>query len=125
MSHHSKFKMVKPARLRPGDRVAAVSLSWGGPGAIPHRYQAGKAQFEREFGVQVMEMKHTLESPEWLERNPKARADDLMEAFADSQINGIISTIGGDDSVRLLPHIDLEVIRRNPKVVMGYSDTTV
>jgi muramoyltetrapeptide carboxypeptidase LdcA involved in peptidoglycan recycling len=118
-------KMIKPRRLRPGDRVAAITLSWGGPGAFPHRYEAGKTQFEQMFAVQVVETKHALRSPEWLAQNPKARADDLMEAFSDTSINGIISTIGGDESVRILPHIDLEIIRQNPKVVMGYSDTTI
>ena len=48
-----------------------------------------------------------------------------MAAFADPTIDGIISTIGGDDSIRLLPHIDLSVVRNNPKVFMGYSDATV
>ena len=40
-------------------------------------------------------------------------------------IDGIVSTIGGDDSIRLLPYIDPNVIRNNPKVFMGYSDATV
>ena len=48
-----------------------------------------------------------------------------MEAFADSSIRGIVSTIGGDDSIRLLPFLDLGLIRDNPKVFSGYSDTTV
>ncbi len=48
-----------------------------------------------------------------------------MEAFADPSIKAIISTIGGDDSIRLLPYIDLAVIRANPKIFMGYSDTTI
>lgn len=117
--------MVKPRKLKPGDRVAAVSLSWGGPGAFPHRYEAGKLQFEREFGIEVVETKHALRDPDWLHRNPEARAEDLMTAFADPQIDGIISTIGGDDSIRILPFVDLDVIRNNPKVFMGYSDTTV
>jgi muramoyltetrapeptide carboxypeptidase LdcA involved in peptidoglycan recycling len=117
--------LLKPRRLRPGDTVAAISLSWGGPGAYPHRYQIGKKQFADEFGVQVVETRHALRDPTWLARNPKARADDLMEAFADRSIAGIVSTIGGDDSIRLLPHLSLEVIRANPKVFLGYSDTTV
>jgi muramoyltetrapeptide carboxypeptidase LdcA involved in peptidoglycan recycling len=117
--------LIKPPRLRPGDRAAAVSLSWGGPAAFPHRYQVGKAQFEQAFGVRVVETRHALRDPAWLAANPRARADDLMEAFADPTISGIISTIGGDDSVRLLPHIDFGVIRDHPKVFMGYSDTTI
>lgn len=45
--------------------------------------------------------------------------------MADPAIAGIVSSIGGDDSIRLLPLFDLDVIRANPKVFLGYSDTTV
>ena len=48
-----------------------------------------------------------------------------MEGFEDPTVSGVFSTIGGDDSIRLLPHLDLEVFRSNPKVFLGYSDTTV
>ena len=116
--------MMKPKKLQPGDKVAAVSLSWGGPGVFPHRYQAGKRQLEGEFGVNVVEMPHTLSDPSWLQNNPQARADDLMQAFADPSIKAIISTIGGDDSIRILSLLDLNVINSNPKIFMGYSDTT-
>lgn len=117
--------MIKPQKLRPGDKVATVSLSWGGPGAIPHRYEAGKKQLQEEFGLIVVEMPHTLKGPDWLYRNPQARAEDLMAAFSDTTVAGIVSTIGGDDSIRLLPYLDLDVIRSNPKVFIGYSDTTI
>ena len=117
--------MIKPKKLQAGDRVATVTLSWGGPGTFPHRYEAGKRQLEEEFRLTVVEMDHTLRDDEWLHRNPEARAQDLMEAFADPSIKAIISTIGGDDSIRLLPYLDLGIIRSNPKIYMGYSDTTV
>ena len=117
--------MIKPKKLKPGDKVAAISLSWGGPGSFPHRYQAGKRQFTEEFGVEVVETSHALRDPAWLTEHPEARASDLMEAFADPSINGIVSTIGGEESIRLLPHIRGEVITSNPKVFLGYSDTTV
>lgn len=78
-----------------------------------------------EFGLVVVETPHALREPDWLRRNPQARADDLMGAFADPAIRGIISTIGGDESIRLLPFLDPAVIRANPKVFLGYSDTTV
>ncbi len=118
-------EMVKPTKLRRGDKVAAVSLSWGGPGVFPDRYEAGKRQLQDEFGVTVVEMPHTLSGAAWLQRNPQARADDLMQAFADPSIKAIVSTIGGDDSIRLLPLLDLDVIRSNPKIFMGYSDTAI
>ena len=117
--------MIKPQMLRRGSRVAAVSLSWGGPGTFRYRYEAGKQQLEEEFGVTVIETEHALRNPDWLSKNPKARADDLMAAFADDTVDGIFSTIGGEDSIRILPYLDLHTIRDNPKVFMGYSDTTI
>lgn len=119
------MKMLKPARLQRGDKVATVSLSWGGPGIFPQRYLAGKQQLETAFGVQVVEMPHTLSDAEWLSHNPQARAEDLMLAFADPAIKAIFSTIGGDDSIRILPYLDLQVMRSNPKIFMGCSDTTI
>jgi muramoyltetrapeptide carboxypeptidase LdcA involved in peptidoglycan recycling len=115
----------KPPALKPGDTVAAVTLSWGGPGAYPHRYQSGKAQLEAALDVRVVEMAHTLAPPDFVRRHPAARAADLMAAFADSSINAVISTIGGDDSIRILPYVDLGVLRSNPKIFLGYSDSTV
>ncbi len=91
---------------------------------MPWRYEAGKRQLQEEFDVEVVEMAHTLASPEWVAKNPKGRAEDLMDAFADPSINGVIATLGGDDSIRLIPYVDLDVIARNPKVFLGHSDTT-
>ena len=119
------MKKIKPKILRPGSRIAAISLSWGGPGIFPYRYEIGKRQFEEEFGVTVIETEHALRDADWLAKNPKARADDLMAAFADETIDGIISTIGGEDSIRTLPYLDLDLIRDNPKIFMGFSDTTI
>ncbi len=69
-------------------------------------------------------MRHTLADPAFLAANPEARARDLMDAFADSTISGIVTTIGGDDSIRLIPYLDLDVIARNPKAFLGFSDST-
>jgi muramoyltetrapeptide carboxypeptidase LdcA involved in peptidoglycan recycling len=117
--------MRKPSKLSPGDTIATISLSWGGPGTFPHRYAIGKRQLQETFGINVVETRHALKDAAWLARHPEARAEDLMQAFADPSIKGIISTIGGDDSIRLLPYLDLGVIQANPKIFLGYSDTTV
>ncbi len=117
--------MLKPHKLQPGDKVATVSLSWGGASTFPDRYLAGKRQLEEEFSVHVVEMPHTLTDVEWLYHHPQARADDLMQAFSDPSIKAIFSTIGGDDSIRILPYLDLKIIRNHPKIFMGYSDTTI
>ncbi|KKB82897.1 peptidase S66 [Devosia limi DSM 17137] len=120
----ARTALIKPKRLQPGDRIAAVSPSWGGPGTVPERYGAGKRQLEAALGVEVVEMAHTLAPADWVAGNPKARAEDLMAAFADPSIAGIVASIGGEDSIRLLPYLDREVIRANPKVFLGFSDTT-
>jgi muramoyltetrapeptide carboxypeptidase LdcA involved in peptidoglycan recycling len=60
--------MIKPPKLNPGDKVATVSLSWGGPSVFPHRYETGKQQLQNEFGLQVVEMHHTLKPANWLYR---------------------------------------------------------
>lgn len=117
--------MLKPPKLNPGDKVAAITLSWGGAGLLPYRYEAGKRQLQDAFGVTVVETRYALRDPDWIWRNPQARADDLMEAFADPSIKAIISIIGSDDSMRILPYLDLNVIRSNPKIFMGFSDTNV
>lgn len=117
--------LIKPDALREGDRVAIVSPSWGGPSVFPARYETGKRRLKDVFGLELVEMPHTCAPAAWLHLNPKARADDLMQAFADPSIKGIFASIGGEDSIRLLPFLDFELMRQNPKVFMGYSDTTI
>lgn len=119
------MKLIKPSRLQSGDTVAIVSLSWGGPATFPARYEAGKRQLVEAFNVNVIEMPSALKPADWLSKNPEARAADLMAAFADPNINGIICSIGGDDSINLLPYMDFNTITSNPKIFMGYSDSTV
>lgn len=119
--------MIIPKKLKKGDKVAIVSLSWGGAGdgEIHNRYQTGKKRLEEVFGLEVVEMPHALKGSAFVAAHPEKRAQDMMDAFRDPSIKGIISTIGGNDTIRLLPYIDYEVIRDNPKIFMGYSDTTV
>jgi muramoyltetrapeptide carboxypeptidase LdcA involved in peptidoglycan recycling len=115
----------RPARLRTGDRLAAVTLSWGGPGTFPHRYEAGVRQLEAAFAVEVVPAANAMRDADWIARNPAARADDLMVALADPDIAGIVATIGGEDSIRTLRFLDLDVVRANPKVFVGFSDSTI
>ncbi len=119
--------MLKPERLKKGDKIAVVSLSWGGLGddIFIHKYDIAKERLERDFGLEVVAMPHALKGSEFVYVHPELRAKDLMDAFADPSIKGIFCAIGGDDSIRLLPYIDYEIIRNNPKIFMGYSDTTV
>lgn len=115
----------KPKKLERGSKIAVVSPSWGGPGSFPHRYEAGKRQIEEVFGFEIVEMPNTLKSAEFIYKNPKARADDIMEAFYRKDIDGVFASIGGQETIRVAPFIDLDIIKENPKVFLGYSDTTI
>lgn len=116
--------LIRPERLKQGDLVAVVSPSWGGPGAFPDRFAAGCRAAADHLGVELVPMPHALADPDWLRRNPQARAGDLMAAFADPAFTGIWASIGGDDALRLMPYLNLKVIAANPKVFIGFSDTT-
>ena len=118
--------LIKPVRLKKGDKVATVSLSWGGAGdkEILWRYQQGKERLETVFGLEVVEMTHTLKGSKYIYEHPEKRAEDLMNAFKDPSVKGIIACIGGNESIRMLPYIDFDLIHQNPKIFMGYSDST-
>lgn len=115
----------KPPKLQTGDTVAAISLSSGAAGEFPRVYEVAKKNLERTFGVHLVETPNALKPDDWLYKNPEARADDLHWALQNPDIKGLFSTIGGYESVRALPFIDPELIRTNPKVLLGFSDTTV
>lgn len=119
------MKLIAPKGLNAGDKIASISMSWGAAGELPYRYQKGKERLNKIFDLDVVETKHALQSAQWIYDNPEARAYDLMEAFSDTSIKGIISNIGGDDSIRILKYIDLAVIKENPKIFLGFSDSTI
>ena len=119
--------MIKPRCLRKGDKIAIVSLSWGGIGEsnLIHKYHIAKERLENQFGLKVEPMPNALKGIEFISSHPELRAKDLMQAFSDKTISAIICSIGGDDTIRLLPYIDYEIIHNNPKIFMGYSDSTI
>ena len=119
--------MIKPERLYPGDRAAIVSLSWGGLGEpkLIHRYLTAKKRLERDFGLIVEPTAHALSGEKFLSEHPEIRARDLIAAFRDPQIKAVFCAIGGDDTIRTLKYVDLDVLRQNPKIFVGYSDSTI
>ena len=119
--------MIKPNALKKGDKIAIVSLSWGGLGdeKLIHKYYIAKERLEKDFGLSVVTMPNALKGSDFVYNHPELRAKDLMNAFRDETIKGIFCAIGGSDSIRLLPYIDYGVIYNNPKIFMRYSDTTV
>lgn len=118
--------MIKPKRLVKGDKVAIVSLSRGmlGEKMFIHKYNLAKKRLEEEYGLEVVAMPNALKGIDYLYQHPEARAQDLMDAFCDTEIKAVFNAIGGDDTIRLLPYVDLAVLRNNPKIFTGFSDTT-
>ncbi|MGM0942217.1 MAG: S66 family peptidase [Bacillota bacterium] len=119
--------LKKPERLKKGDRIATISPSWGGAGdpELRRRYEQGVKRLEDVFGLEVVAMPNSLKGSDYVYKNPQARANDIMTAFKDKSIKAIIANIGGDDSIRLLPFIDFDVMKNNPKILLGYSDVTI
>lgn len=118
------MKYIKPQRLNHGDTIGIVSPSWGGPSMFPEVYEKGIENL-KDLGLKVKEYPTVRADAKYLYENPKARAEDINRAFADKEIKAIIPSIGGDDSVRILPLLDKDLIKLNPKILMGYSDTTM
>lgn len=118
--------MIKPRCLKRGDKVAIVSLSRGmlGEDMFIHKYELAKKRLEEIYGLQVVAMPNALKGIDYLYQHPEARAQDLMDAFKDSEIKAVFNAIGGDDTIRLLPYIDFEILHNNPKIFTGFSDTT-
>lgn len=108
-------------KLRRGSRVAIVSPA---SAAKPELVEAGRRRMEI-FGYEAVVMPHALDrGPLYYAGDAADRAGDLHDAFADRRIEGIVCTRGGWGSAELLPLLDAQLVRENPKVVAGYSDHT-
>jgi muramoyltetrapeptide carboxypeptidase LdcA involved in peptidoglycan recycling len=116
--------LIKPGKLNVGDNVATISISGGRAGDpdMVERYLVGKSRLENIFGLKVIETPNAMKGSDFLYRNPKARAEDLMYALQNPDIRAIITNMGGDDTYRILPYIDFDVIRNHPKIYIGFSD---
>jgi muramoyltetrapeptide carboxypeptidase LdcA involved in peptidoglycan recycling len=114
---------VKPSRLKKGDVVAIVSPSWGGPSCFPHVYESGIATLKK-LGLKIKEYPTARADANLTYENPRMRAEDINNAFKDKEVKAIITSIGGDDSIRILPYLKPKLIKKNPKILLGYSDTT-
>lgn len=113
----------KPEKLKHGDLVAILSPSWGGPSVFPHIYENG-LKVLRDWGLRIKEFPTARSDAAFLRANPQVRAKDVNDAFADPEIKAIFVSIGGNDSVRILPFLYKKIIAENPKILMGYSDTS-
>lgn len=116
--------MIKPTLPPPGSWAAVLSPSWGGPSAFPSVFEAGLKTLRDRFGFRIREYPTTRQPGAHLDLHPEERARDFNAAFADPEVGLVVASIGGSDAIRLLPFLDLDLIRAHPKPVFGYSDAT-
>ncbi len=112
---------ILPKRLRPGDTLGLISPASAPPD--PKTVDHSVAALEK-LGFKVKLGRHARKRWGFLAGPDRERAADLMEMFANPRVSGIVCLRGGYGTPRLLSLLDYSVIRRNPKVFVGFSDIT-
>ncbi len=113
--------LLKPARLKSGSVVGIVSPA----GATFVRQDLDVAQDAvRGLGLVPRLAPHLLDRYGYLAGQDRDRAADINQFFADSQVAAILPIRGGWGSSRILPYLDYELIRKHPKIIVGFSDIT-
>jgi muramoyltetrapeptide carboxypeptidase LdcA involved in peptidoglycan recycling len=108
---------LKPAR---GDTVAVVSPAARSPAIFPAPFELGLRRLVDEFGLHPVEYPTTRA----VEASLAERARDLHAAFTDPEVKAVVASIGGEDELKVLAHLDGDLLAANPKPFFGYSDNT-
>ncbi|SCY79957.1 S66 peptidase family protein [Alkaliphilus peptidifermentans] len=112
--------MIKPRALKKGDTIAVVAPS---SPATPEKVKNAKVQLEA-LGFNVIMGKSCYEKHGYLSGIDQIRADDINNMFMNKEVDGIICLRGGYGAAKTLEKLDLDMIKANPKVFVGYSDIT-
>ena len=116
----AETSLLKPPALRPGDTVAIVAPASN----LKNDYlQRGIAELAR-LGFCVKHAADILDKARYTAGNDERRARELMEAFADPAVKAVWAARGGYGAMRLFRLLDDEILRRQPKIFIGYSDVT-
>ena len=107
-------------KARPGDKVAVLSPSFAAPGVAPAVHEQALRRLAEVTGLVPVEYPTTRR----VGATATDRAADLNSAFRDPEIRAVLATIGGDDQITVVPHLDAEAARADPKPFLGYSDNT-
>jgi muramoyltetrapeptide carboxypeptidase len=118
------MSIIIPKKIKAGDTLGIISPSSGLAGLFKHRIDRGINSL-RNMGFEIKEFKTTRTVKDWSSGTPEERAKDLMDAFSDKNVNGIICTIGGNTANQMLPYLDFKKISKNAKFFCGYSDISV
>jgi len=117
-------EFVTPPPADPGDRVAVIAPSSGAAAVVPDVLDLAIERLRERFDLEPVVYETAETEPGELRAHPEMRAADVHEAFRDPEISAVFATIGGDDQVRVLRHLDRDVLRDNPTRFFGMSDNT-
>lgn len=112
--------VLKPARLRKGDKIGLVAPAWLVTG---HDLQLAVERV-RQLGFKPVYSDKIHGRHGYFSGTDRERADDFNAMIKDAGIKGIIAAGGGYGSTRILDLLDYGLIRENPKVILGFSDNT-
>ena len=113
-------RIIKPKRLREGDTVAIIAPS---SGVSEGTFDKAVAKMQ-ELGFKTKEGKNARKIKGFLAGTDTERIADLHAAFSDREVDAVFCVRGGYGASRLLPKINYDLIRRNPKIFVGFSDIT-
>ena len=112
--------LAHPPKARRGEHIAVLSPSFAAAGAFPAVHEQAMRRLTEVTGLIPVEYPTTRK----VGATPQARAADINAAFADPAIRGILAVIGGEDQITVIPHLDAELARHDPKPFLGTSDNT-
>ena len=112
--------MIKPKSIKVNSTIGVVSPSYW----LDENVLKNTAKFFTDLGYNIKISKSN--SLQWgpFAGTPQERADDLHRMFADPKIDAVMCARGGYGANRVLPLLDYDLIRKNPKIFIGYSDIT-
>ncbi|MGC3995540.1 MAG: LD-carboxypeptidase [Propionicimonas sp.] len=113
-----------PPRLHPGSHIRVIAPARSRAMVLEHDHSALIERRLGDLGFTVSYGAHVDERDRHDSSSVASRLADLHAAFADPDVDGVLTVIGGFNSNELLPGIDYDLIAANPKVLCGYSDIT-
>ena len=114
------MELTAPTKARPGDRVAVLSPSFAAPAIAAAVHEQALERLQAVTGLIPVEFPTTRK----LGASARERAADLNAAFGDPAIRAVLATIGGEDQITVIPHLDAGTVLDDPKPFLGYSDNT-
>jgi muramoyltetrapeptide carboxypeptidase len=114
---------IYPAKLKSGDEIRVIAPARSLALIGDENREIANKRFE-DLGLKVTFSEHAEESDDFISSSIESRVADLHAAFKDPNVKAVLTVIGGFNSNQLLPYIDWQIIKDNPKIFCGFSDIT-